>query len=81
MLVHDGILFELTAQEQIEQAKEIMRRRSRDVCNGFGIDVDADPPLLHGARFRDKRQTAIAMWTVMMTALQEVGAIPKGELP
>jgi hypothetical protein len=81
MLVHDGILFELMAQGQIQQANDIMRRASRDVCDGFEIDVDADPPLLQGARFRDKRQTAIAMWQVMMTALQEVGAIPKGELP
>jgi DNA polymerase-1 len=81
MLVHDGILLELRDRGQIEQAKDIMRRASRDVCDGFEIDVDADPPLLQGARFRDKRQTAIAMWKVMMTALQEVGAIPKGELP
>jgi hypothetical protein len=81
MLVHDGILFELMDQGQIEQAKDIMRRASRDVCDGFEIGVDADPPLLQGARFRDKRQTAITMWEVMMTALQEVGAIPDGELP
>jgi hypothetical protein len=81
MLVHDGILFELIDQGQIEQAKDIMRRASRDVCDGFEIDVDADPPLLQGSRFRDKRQAAITMWKVMMTALQEVGAIPEGELP
>jgi hypothetical protein len=81
MLVHDGILLELQDRGQIEQAKDIMRAASREVCSGFEIDVDSDLPLEHGARFRDKRQTAINMWITMMQALQEVGAIPSGELP
>jgi hypothetical protein len=81
MLVHDGILLELQDCGQIEQAKDIMRAASREVCSGFEIGVDADLPLEHGARFRDKRQTAINMWITMMQALQEVGAIPQGELP
>src|SRR5262249_37275405 len=34
MLIHDGILFELTDHEQIEHAKEIMRGAGRDVCVG-----------------------------------------------
>jgi hypothetical protein len=81
MLVHDGILLELRDRGQIEQAKDIMRAASREVCSGFEIGVDADLPLERGARFRDKRQTAITMWTTMMQALQEVGVIPQAELP
>ena len=81
MLVHDGILLELRDRGQIEQANDIIRAASREVCSGFEIGVDADLPLERGACFRDKRQTAITMWTTMMQALQEVGVIPQVELP
>ena len=58
MLVHDGILFELDNEEQVEQAKEIMRWAGREVCNGFEIGVDVDQKLDRGARYRDKREGA-----------------------
>jgi DNA polymerase I len=81
MLVHDGLLIETRSAWQIDQAKEIMREAGREVCNGFEIGVDVDQKLEHGARFRDKRPIAGKMWEAMMTALQEVGAIERGELP
>src|SRR5262249_14882388 len=55
MLVHDGILFEETDPERIEQAKEIMRAAGREVFGGFEIGVDVDQMLTGGARYRDKR--------------------------
>jgi hypothetical protein len=79
MLVHDAILLEVQNDEQIEHAKEIMGQTGRDVCRGLKIGVDVDQPLKHGARYRDKRGKE--MWTTMMRTLQEVGAIPPGELP
>jgi hypothetical protein len=81
MLVHDGLLIEARNEEQIAQAKSIMREAGREVCDGFEIGVDVDQRLEHGARYRDKRPVATKMWTAMMRALQEVGAIPEGKLP
>jgi DNA polymerase family A len=81
MLVHDGLLLETHSDWQIEQAKEIMRWASSEVCRGFEVGADVDQELRHGARFRDKRDMAKKMWAAMMTALQEVGAIEPGELP
>jgi DNA polymerase-1 len=52
MLIHDGILFEESDPDKIEEAKEIMRAAGRLVCNGLEIGVDADPPLTNGARYR-----------------------------
>jgi DNA polymerase I-like protein with 3'-5' exonuclease and polymerase domains len=75
MLIHDGILFEETDQRKIEEAKEIMRVTGRVVCDGFEIGVDADPPLINGARYRDKRPMAKEMWRVIMSVLVEVGAL------
>jgi DNA polymerase-1 len=77
MLVHDGILFELDNQEQIEQAIEVMRWAGREVCNGFEIDVDIDKKLERGARYQDKRPVAKKMWATIMNALQTVKAIPR----
>jgi hypothetical protein len=74
MLVHDGILLEPRNEEQIEHAREIMRVAGRDVCGGFEIGVDVDKVLRNGARFRDKRPMATAMWQTIMSALQDVGA-------
>ena len=34
MLVHDGILFELDTEEQVEHANEIMRAAGAEVCGG-----------------------------------------------
>jgi DNA polymerase I len=81
MLVHDAVLIEACNDEQIEQTKEIMRAAGREVCNGLEIGVDVDQRLEHGARYRDKRPVAQQMWATMMTALQEIGAIPEGPLP
>jgi DNA polymerase I len=81
MLVHDGLLIETRSAWQIDQAKEIMREAGREVCNGFEVGADVDQKLEHGARFRDKRPIAKKMWEAMMQALQEVGAIERGELP
>ena len=75
MLVHDGILFELDTEEQVEHAKEIMRAAGRDVCGGFEIGVDEDQKLIGGARYRDKRPVASKMWDVVMETLREIGAI------
>jgi hypothetical protein len=76
MLIHDGILFEETESETIEQAKEIMRSAGRDTCNGLEIGVDVDQWLEGGARYADKRPMAQQMWTTIMTALQRAKAIP-----
>jgi hypothetical protein len=81
MLIHDGILFELTDHEQIEHAKEIMRQAGRDVCDGFEIGVDVDQLMVGGARYRDKRPMAQKMFATIMRALQAVKAIPKRVLP
>jgi hypothetical protein len=81
MLIHDGILIEVTSQEQIAQAKEIMRGAGRDVCDGLEIGVDVDQLLAPGDRYRDKRPVAQKMWRSMMRVLQEIGAIPEGPLP
>ena len=58
MLVHDGILFELDNEEQVEHAIEIMRIAGTEVCGGLEIGVDDDQKLIGGARYRDKRPVA-----------------------
>jgi hypothetical protein len=77
MLVHDGILLEVTDREEIELAKEIMRQAGRDVCDGFEIGVDVDQMLIGGARYVDKRSMAKKMWSTIMSALEAARAIPK----
>jgi hypothetical protein len=77
MLVHDGILIEVNDEEQIAHAKLIMRNAARKVCNGFEVGVDVDQQLAPGAHYRDRRPVAKAMWETIMSALQEVGAMPK----
>jgi len=77
MLVHDGILLEVENKEHIAHAIEIMRSAGRDVCDGFEIGVDVDQMLEHGARYRDKRPVAQAMWATIMNALQAIGAMPQ----
>jgi hypothetical protein len=77
MLIHDGILFELTSREQIEPAKEIMRQAGRDVCGGFEIGVDEDQRLVGGARYQDKRPVAKKMWGTIMDALEAARALPR----
>jgi DNA polymerase family A len=77
MLIHDGILLEVTDREQIEHAKEIMRAAGREVCNGFEIGVDVDQMMVGGARYTDKRPMAQRMWHTMMSALEAVKAIPR----
>jgi DNA polymerase I len=74
MLVHDGILLEETDRERIEHAREIMRQAGCDVCDGFEVGVDVDQMLGGGDRYRDKRETAQAMWRTIMTALVDAGA-------
>jgi hypothetical protein len=75
MLVHDGLLLELSNKEQVEQAKHIMREAGRDVCDGLEIGVDVDQMLGHGAHYQDKRPVAKAMWATMMSALQNLSAV------
>jgi DNA polymerase family A len=77
MLIHDGILFELDTDEQLDHAKEIMRTAGREMCGGLEIGVDADQVLRGGKRYSDKRPVAKKMWTTIMNALKEVGALPK----
>jgi hypothetical protein len=81
MLIHDGILFEETDPEKIEHAREIMLKAGRDVCDGFEIGVDRDQYLVGsaragGARYRDKRDMAKAMWNTIMETLRLIGALP-----
>ena len=76
MLIHDGIMFELDREEQIELAREVMRSAGRDVCNGLEIGVDEDQRLTGGVRYQDKRADAKKMWGTMMDALQNSGALP-----
>ena len=80
MLVHDAILLEADSEEQVAHAKEIMERAGADVCNGFKIGVDVERMKI-GGRFQDKRPAAEKIWATIMLALQEVGALPKGQLP
>jgi hypothetical protein len=75
MLIHDGILLEVTSREQVEHAREIMRAAGRDVCNGLVIDADIDQLLENGTRYRDKRPEAGKMWATIMRVLQTIGAI------
>jgi DNA polymerase I-like protein with 3'-5' exonuclease and polymerase domains len=77
MLIHDGILFEVSDREQIEHAAEIMRAAGREVCNGFEIGVDVDQLLLGGARYTDKRPMAKKMWATIMSVLVAIGALPR----
>jgi DNA polymerase I-like protein with 3'-5' exonuclease and polymerase domains len=73
MLVHDGILFEETDQEKIDQAREIMIAAGRDCCRGLTIGVDTDQHLIGPARYRDKRDVAQKMWASIMDVLRSVG--------
>jgi hypothetical protein len=75
MLIHDGILFEETNPEKLEQAIEIMRKAGARYC-GLEIGVDIDHRLEGGARYRDKRPMAQKMWDTIMTTLQAIGALP-----
>ena len=77
MLIHDGILFEVKDQEQIEHAIEIMRAAGRDVCNGLEIGVDIDQKLEGGARYRDKRDVAKQMWATIMRTLRAIKVLPE----
>ena len=76
MLIYDGILLEVRNKEQIAHAIEIMKQAGREVCDGFEIGVDIDQLLENGARYRDKRPVAKAMWDTMMAKLASVRAIP-----
>jgi DNA polymerase I len=91
MLIHDGILFEETDPEKMAEAKEIMLTAGRKVCGGFTIDVGAssigrEPTsgeitkkmLVAGERYRDDRDKAKELWTEIMLALHDVGALPRG---
>jgi DNA polymerase I-like protein with 3'-5' exonuclease and polymerase domains len=80
MLIHDGILFEETDREKMEQAIEIMRGAGRDVCDGLEIGVDVDQLLENGARYRDKRPMAQKMWATIMDTLQVIGALPRKDV-
>ena len=77
MLIHDGILFEMTDREQIEHAKEIMRAVGQQVCDGLEVGVDTDQLLVGGARYTDKRPMAQKMWATIMSVLIAIGALPK----
>ena len=77
MLVHDGILLEVNNNEQIEQAKEIMRVAGKDICDGLEIGVDIDQRRTNGARYRDKRPVAVQMWNTIMDVLKTLKAIPQ----
>jgi hypothetical protein len=76
MLVHDAVLLEADNEEQIAQAVQIMEQAGSDTCNGFKIGVDVERMKI-GGRFSDKRPAAQKIWTTIMQALQEVGALPK----
>ena len=80
MLVHDGILFEVRDEEQIELVKEIMRAAGREVCNGLEIGVDADQVKRNGERYRDKREVAKQMWATVEHTLQDIGALSRKEI-
>jgi hypothetical protein len=77
MLVHDGILLEVEAEEQIAHAVEIMRTAGRDVCDGLDVGVDVDQKLINGARYRDKRPVAGKMWGTVEQTLADIGALPQ----
>ena len=74
MLVHHAVLLEVTDRGQIEQAVEIMKAVSREVCDGFEIGVGVDQQLENGARYQDKRPVAKKMWATVMQAMER--AIP-----
>jgi hypothetical protein len=73
MLIHDGILFEETEPEKIDQAREIMVQAGRDCCDGLQIGASTDQLLRNGARYRDKRPMAVKMWATIMDVLRSIG--------
>jgi len=75
MLIHDGILFEETNMEEIDQAREIMVAAGRDCCDGLTIGADTDQLLENGARYRDKRPMAVKMWAAIMDVLRSIGVL------
>jgi hypothetical protein len=77
MLVHDALLLEVDNDDQIEQAKEIMRTVSRNIFDEFEIGADLDQRLINGARYQDKRPVAQQMWATIMGVLGDLKAIPK----
>jgi hypothetical protein len=77
MLIHDGILFEETEPEKIEQATEIMRNAGRDVCGGFEVGVDLDKRIDGGEHYHDKRPMAVKMYTTIENTIEAIGAMPK----
>jgi DNA polymerase-1 len=77
MLIHDGVLLEVHSEEEVMHAMHIMREAGKDVCDGLEVGVDVDQRLEHGARYRDKRPVAKAMWDTIMQALREVRAVPE----
>jgi hypothetical protein len=72
MLVHDGEI-----EQQITQAKEIMRAAGYDVCDGLEVGVDIDQRLVNGAHYQDKRPVAGKMWTTVEKTLADIGALPR----
>lgn len=83
MLVHDAILIEAKSRADVDLAVEIMREAGRVTCKGLAIGADADQgkEMIPGQRFRDARPVAKEMWASIMQALQEIGALPPGEIP
>jgi DNA polymerase I len=71
MLVHDGILFEETDREKIEQAREIMRAAGREVCHGFEIGVDIDK-VFEGSRRRYEDPRGKDIWETINNTLNRV---------
>jgi hypothetical protein len=76
MLVHDAILLELSNQEQLELAINIMRKAGSDICDGLDVGVDIDQKLVGGSRYQDKRPVAKKMWATVMSTLEAVRAVP-----
>jgi DNA polymerase I-like protein with 3'-5' exonuclease and polymerase domains len=77
MLIHDGILFEVSHRDQTELIIEIMKKAGRTVCDGFEVGVDIDQELVGGARYRDKRPVAQQMWTTIMNTLVAIGTLSR----
>ena len=66
--------------EQIEHAKEIMRRPGATSATASRSASTSTSCSKDGARYRDKRPMAQKMWATIMNALEAVGAIPERDV-
>lgn len=71
MLVHDGILFEETDREKVEEAREVMSAAGQEVCHGFEIGVDIEE-VFEGNKRRYEDPRGMDIWETINNTLNRV---------